>query len=153
MKCHFCGAEDTKVIDSRPTEDGRTIRRRRECIVCQRRFTTYEKYEEHNLMVIKKDGTRQLFNPNKVLNGMIKSCEKRPVPMETLEDAATRVERKIMAMDVKEVPSRMIGELIMDELKRIDQVAYVRFASVYREFTDLDSFNETIRKLKSDKDV
>ncbi len=150
MKCHFCGAEDTKVIDSRPTEDGTSIRRRRECIECKKRFTTYEKYEENNTMVIKKDGTRELFNPSKVLNGMVKSCEKRPVSMDILEDAVSRIERKIMTMGVREIPSRMIGECIMDELKQIDQVAYVRFASVYREFTDLDSFYETINKLKND---
>ena len=131
IKCHFCGAEDTKVIDSRPTEDGTSIRRRRECIECKKRFTTYEKYEENNTMVIKKDGTRELFNPSKVLNGMVKSCEKRPVSMDILEDAVSRIERKIMTMGVREIPSRMIGECIMDELKQIDQVAYVRFASVY----------------------
>lgn len=150
MKCHFCGAEDTKVIDSRPTEDGTSIRRRRECIECKKRFTTYEKYEENNTMVIKKDGTRELFNPSKVLNGMVKSCEKRPVSIDILEDAVSRIERKIMTMGVREIPSRMIGECIMDELKQIDQVAYVRFASVYREFTDVDSFYETINKLKND---
>ena len=150
MKCHFCGAEDTKVIDSRPTEDGTSIRRRRECIECKKRFTTYEKYEENNTMVIKKDGTRELFNPSKVLSGMVKSCEKRTVSMDILEDAVSRIERKIMTMGVREIPSRMIGECIMDELKQIDQVAYVRFASVYREFTDLDSFYETINKLKND---
>ena len=152
MKCHFCGAEDTKVVDSRPTDDGTSIRRRRECIKCKRRFTTYEKYEENTTMVIKKDGTREMFNPSKLLNGMVKSCEKRPVSMQTLEDAVTRIERKIMAMGVKEIPSRLIGDLIMDELKQIDQVAYVRFASVYREFTDLDSFYETINKLKKDSE-
>lgn len=147
MKCHFCGAPDTKVIDSRPTEDGASIRRRRECISCGKRFTTYEKYEENNTVVIKKDGTRELYNPSKVLNGMVKSCEKRPVPLKVLEDAVTRIEKKL-SREPSEIPSVLIGEYIMEELKEIDPVAYVRFASVYREFKDLDSFSETIDTLK-----
>lgn len=147
MKCHFCGAPDTKVVDSRPTEDGASIRRRRECTSCGKRFTTYEKYEENNTVVIKKDGTRELYNPSKVLNGMVKSCEKRPVPLDVLEAAAQRIEKKILR-EPSEIPSRLIGEYIMDELKGIDPVAYVRFASVYREFKDLDSFSETIDTLK-----
>lgn len=147
MKCHFCGAPDTKVVDSRPTEDGASIRRRRECASCGKRFTTYEKYEENNTVVIKKDGTRELYNPSKVLNGMVKSCEKRPVPLDVLEAAAQRIEKKILR-EPSEIPSRLIGEYIMEELKEIDPVAYVRFASVYREFKDLDSFSETIDTLK-----
>lgn len=147
MKCHFCGAPDTKVVDSRPTEDGASIRRRRECTSCGKRFTTYEKYEENNTVVIKKDGTRELYNPSKVLNGMVKSCEKRPVPLDVLEAAAQRIEKKILR-EPSEIPSRLIGEFIMEELKGIDPVAYVRFASVYREFKDLDSFSETIDTLK-----
>ncbi len=147
MKCHFCGALDTKVVDSRPTEDGASIRRRRECTSCGKRFTTYEKYEENNTVVIKKDGTRELYNPSKVLNGMVKSCEKRPVPLDVLEAAAQRIEKKILR-EPSEIPSRLIGEYIMEELKEIDPVAYVRFASVYREFKDLDSFSETIDTLK-----
>ncbi len=147
MKCHFCGAPDTKVVDSRPTEDGASIRRRRECTSCGKRFTTYEKYEENNTVVIKKDGTRELYNPSKVLNGMVKSCEKRPVPLDVLEAAAQRIEKKILR-EPSEIPSRLIGEYIMEELKGIDPVAYVRFASVYREFKDLDSFSETIDTLK-----
>ncbi len=147
MKCHFCGALDTKVVDSRPTEDGASIRRRRECTSCGKRFTTYEKYEENNTVVIKKDGTRELYNPSKVLNGMVKSCEKRPVPLDVLEAAAQRIEKKILC-EPSEIPSRLIGEYIMEELKEIDPVAYVRFASVYREFKDLDSFSETIDTLK-----
>lgn len=147
MKCHFCGAPDTKVVDSRPTEDGASIRRRRECTSCGKRFTTYEKYEENNTVVIKKDGTRELYNPSKVLNGMVKSCEKRPVPLNVLEAAAQRIEKKILR-EPSEIPSRLIGEYIMEELKEIDPVAYVRFASVYREFKDLDSFSETIDTLK-----
>lgn len=147
MKCHFCGAPDTKVVDSRPTEDGASIRRRRECTSCGKRFTTYEKYEENNTVVIKKDGTRELYNPSKVLNGMVKSCEKRPVPLDVLEAAAQRIEKKILR-EPSEIPSRLIGEYIMEELKEIDPVAYVRFASVYREFKDLDSFSETIDTLK-----
>ena len=147
MKCHFCGAPDTKVVDSRPTEDGASIRRRRECTSCGKRFTTYEKYEENNTVVIKKDGTRELYNPSKVLNGMVKSCEKRPVPLDVLEAAAQRIEKKILR-EPSEIPSRLIGEFIMEELKGIDPVAYVRFASVHREFKDLDSFSETIDTLK-----
>lgn len=147
MKCHFCGAPDTKVVDSRPTEDGASIRRRRECTSCGKRFTTYEKYEENNTVVIKKDGTRELYNPSKVLNGMVKSCEKRPVSLDVLEAAAQRIEKKILR-EPSEIPSRLIGEYIMEELKGIDPVAYVRFASVYREFKDLDSFSETIDTLK-----
>ena len=129
MKCHFCGAPDTKVVDSRPTEDGASIRRRRECTSCGKRFTTYEKYEENNT------------------DGMVKSCEKRPVPLDVLEAAAQRIEKKILR-EPSEIPSRLIGEYIMEELKGIDPVAYVRFASVYREFKDLDSFSETIDTLK-----
>lgn len=150
MKCHFCGALDTKVVDSRPTEDGASIRRRRECTSCGKRFTTYEKYEENNTVVIKKDGTRELYNPSKVLNGMVKSCEKRPVPLDVLEAAAQRIEKKILR-EPSEIPSRLIGEYIMEELKGIDPVAYVRFASVYREFKDLDSFSETIDTLKRER--
>lgn len=150
MKCHFCGALDTKVVDSRPTEDGASIRRRRECTSCGKRFTTYEKYEENNTVVIKKDGTRELYNPSKVLNGMVKSCEKRPVPLDILEAAAQRIEKKILR-EPSEIPSRLIGEYIMEELKGIDPVAYVRFASVYREFKDLDSFSETIDTLKRER--
>lgn len=134
-------------MDSRPTEDGASIRRRRECTSCGKRFTTYEKYEENNTVVIKKDGTRELYNPSKVLNGMVKSCEKRPVPLDVLEAAAQRIEKKILR-EPSEIPSRLIGEYIMEELKGIDPVAYVRFASVYREFKDLDSFSETIDTLK-----
>ena len=134
-------------MDSRPTEDGASIRRRRECTSCGKRFTTYEKYEENNTVVIKKDGTRELYNPSKVLNGMVKSCEKRPVPLDVLEAAAQRIEKKILR-EPSEIPSRLIGEFIMEELKGIDPVAYVRFASVYREFKDLDSFSETIDTLK-----
>ena len=150
MKCHFCGAPETKVVDSRPTEDGASIRRRRECTSCGKRFTTYEKYEENNTVVIKKDGTRELYNPSKVLNGMVKSCEKRPVPLDVLEAAAQRIEKKILR-EPSEIPSRLIGEYIMEELKGIDPVAYVRFASVYREFKDLDSFSETIDTLKRER--
>ena len=136
MKCPFCDNEDTKVIDSRPTEDGHAIRRRRGCDKCGRRFTTYEKVEETIMMVVKKDGRREAFDRTKVLNGIIKACEKRPVPMATMEEMVDEIEKTLSNSMEKEVESYYIGELIMNQLKNIDEVAYVRFASVYRQFTD-----------------
>ena len=132
MKCPFCDNEDTKVIDSRPTEDGHAIRRRRGCDKCGRRFTTYENVEETIMMVVKKDGRREAFDRTKVLNGIIKACEKRPVPMATMEEMVDEIEKTLSNSMEKEVESYYIGELIMNQLKNIDEVAYVRFASVYR---------------------
>ncbi|NLP31210.1 MAG: transcriptional repressor NrdR [Clostridiales bacterium] len=150
MKCPFCEANDTRVIDSRPTEEGQAIRRRRECDNCTKRFTTYEKVEQVYFMVVKKDGSREAFDRNKVLNGIIKACEKRPVPLAEIERIVNEIERYLNNMMEKEVESKVIGELIMDHLKELDEVAYVRFASVYRQFTDVNTFATEIEKLIKD---
>ena len=147
MKCPFCEHKDTKVIDSRHTEDGHAIRRRRECEKCGKRFTTYEKIEEVVLMVIKKDGSRETFDRNKIMSGIVKACEKRPVPVAEMEKIVDEIERGLNNMMEKEVSSTFIGELIMDKLKDIDEVAYVRFASVYRQFTDINTFVAEIENL------
>ena len=147
MRCPFCNSADTKVIDSRPTEEGHAIRRRRGCDKCNRRFTTYEKVEETILMVIKKDGRREAFDRAKILNGIIKACEKRPVTMAQMEDIVTEIEKTISNSMEKEIESYDIGELIMNHLKDVDEVAYVRFASVYRQFTDVNTFVKEIEKL------
>lgn len=147
MRCPFCDNQETKVIDSRPTEDGHAIRRRRECERCSRRFTTYEKVEEVILMVVKKDGSREAFDRRKIMNGIIKACEKRPVTVATIENMVDQIERGLNNMMEKEIESSFIGELIMDQLKDVDQVAYVRFASVYRQFTDVNTFVAEIEKL------
>ena len=147
MRCPFCDNQKTKVIDARPTEDGHAIRRRRECERCSRRFTTYEKVEEVILMVVKKDGSREAFDRRKIMNGIIKACEKRPVTVATIENMVDQIERGLNNMMEKEIDSSFIGELIMDQLKDVDQVAYVRFASVYRQFTDVNTFVAEIEKL------
>ncbi|HEY8361500.1 MAG TPA: transcriptional regulator NrdR [Tissierellaceae bacterium] len=147
MRCPYCSFPESKVIDSRPTEEGQAIRRRRECIKCGKRFTTYEKIEEIPLMVIKKDGNRQVFDRNKILNGIIKACEKRPVPMETIENIVDEIEKTLYNSMEKEVTSKAIGEMVMNRLKDVDDVAYVRFASVYRQFTDINSFMEELKNL------
>lgn len=147
MRCPFCSFPETKVVDSRPTEEGQAIRRRRECINCNRRFTTYEKIEEIPLMVVKKDGNRQSFDRNKILNGIIKACEKRPVSMDKIESLVDEIEKNLYNSMEKEVTSTAIGEMVMNKLKDIDHVAYVRFASVYREFKDLNSFMEELKNL------
>lgn len=147
MRCPFCDNIDTKVIDSRPTEEGHAIRRRRECEKCGKRFTTYEKVEEITLMVIKKDGSREAFDRNKIMNGIIRACEKRPVPMSEVEKIVSDIERGLNNMMEKEMESSIIGEFVMEHLKEIDDVAYVRFASVYRQFTDAESFRSEIEKL------
>lgn len=151
MKCPYCGYNDSKVLDTRTTEEGTTIRRRRECTNCNQRFTTYEKVEQSPIMVIKKDGNRQAFDRDKIINGMIKSCEKRPVAVDDIEKSVENIEKKIQNSMKKEISSFEIGEMVMDELKELDEVSYVRFASVYREFKDLQSFVdelETILKKK-----
>lgn len=147
MKCPFCDNPDTKVIDSRPTEEGHAIRRRRGCDKCNKRFTTYEKVEETILMVVKKDGKREAFDRSKVLNGIAKACEKRPVPLAEMERMVEEIERKLNNLMEKEVDSDDIGQLVMEELKKVDEVAYVRFASVYRQFTDVNTFVREIEKL------
>lgn len=147
MKCPFCGNPDSKVVDSRPTEDGERIRRRRECIACQKRFTTFEIIETTPIMVKKKDGSIQAFNRDKLLNGMVKSCEKRPVSTQDLEKAVDRIEYKIVNSLKSEVSSIDLGEMVMEELKKLDEVAYVRFASVYRQFSDVNTFLEELNQL------
>ncbi|MBE6032553.1 MAG: transcriptional repressor NrdR [Firmicutes bacterium] len=150
MKCPFCENSDTRVIDSRPTEEGHAIRRRRECDACGKRFTTYEKVEEVFFMVVKKDGRREAFDRNKVINGIIRACEKRPVSIAEIENIASNIERGLNNMMEKEVESTMIGQIIMDHLKELDEVAYVRFASVYRQFKDVNTFVAEIEKLLGD---
>ena len=151
MKCPYCGDEESKVIDSRPTEDGERIRRRRECLRCRKRFTTYEVVETLPLMVIKKDNSREAFDRQKLLNGMLRSCEKRPVSYQTLEKAVSNIEQTLLNSYDREDSSVRIGELTMQELKKIDEVAYVRFASVYRQFADVESFFTELRKLMDDR--
>jgi len=147
MRCPFCGHLESKVLDSRQVDEGSAIRRRRECDRCSRRFTTYEKYDEIPLIVVKKDGRREPFDRNKVLNGMLKSCEKRTIPVEILEDATEKIEKRLRNTMEREVTSQEIGELIMDELAAIDEVAYIRFASVYRQFKDINRFIQELNEL------
>ena len=151
MRCPYCENEDSKVIDSRHTEDGKAIRRRRECESCGKRFTTYEKVEEMILMVIKKDGRREAFDRNKLLNGIIRACEKRPVPYAEMEKIVDEIERGLNNMMEKEVDSNFIGELVMERLRDLDEVAYVRFASVYRQFKDVNTFVAEVEKLLTNK--
>lgn len=153
MKCPYCHSHNTKVLDSRTTEDDTAIRRRRLCEDCQKRFSTYERYENITLMVVKKDDTREAYEPSKIINGIVKSCQKRPVSMDQIEQVARNVEIKINHTGKKEVSSEYIGELVMNELKNLDPVAYVRFASVYREFKDVDSFYDEILNLRDRKDA
>ncbi len=147
MKCPFCDCLESKVVDSRPTDEGQAIRRRRECISCSKRFTTYEKIEEIPIIVVKRDGNRQTYDRNKLLNGIIKSCEKRPVSMSTIEAIVDEIERTISNSLEKEITSVEIGEMVMNKLKNIDEVAYVRFASVYRQFKDVNSFMDELKKI------
>lgn len=149
MKCPYCGELDSKVIDSRPTEDGEKIRRRRECLICGKRFTTYEIVETVPLMVIKKDRSREAFDRQKLLGGMMRACEKRPVSFEMLETAVDNIEQSLLNSYEREITSIYIGELAMEELKKIDEVAYVRFASVYRQFSDLNTFMEELKDILS----
>jgi len=151
MRCPYCHHPESRVLDSRPTEEGTAIRRRRECLSCGQRFTTYEKVEETPLYVVKKDGRRELFDPAKIRAGMAKACEKRPVPMARLELITRDIERRIRSEYEQEVTSRVIGELVMEELKKLDQVAFVRFASVYREFGDLERFREELERLLKER--
>ncbi|MCR5610845.1 MAG: transcriptional regulator NrdR [Clostridiales bacterium] len=150
MKCRFCQCTDSKVVDSRPTEDGTAIRRRRECMNCGRRFTTYEKVEEMPIIVVKRDGTREPFDSSKILRGVRKSCEKRPVSAAAMDALVEDVEREINNTLEQEVTTIKIGELVMKKLKDLDEVAYVRFASVYRDFKDSNTFFEELKKLLGD---
>lgn len=147
MKCPYCGKENTKVIDSRPADEDSSIRRRRECEFCQKRFTTYEKVEYLPLVVIKKDQTREPYDRAKMEAGIFRSCHKRPISIEQMTDLIDEVENAIFRRDQKEIPSDVIGELLLDKLKELDTVAYVRFASVYREFKDIHTFMEEIKKI------
>ncbi|HJB26692.1 MAG TPA: transcriptional regulator NrdR [Firmicutes bacterium] len=152
MKCPFCGYYESKVIDSRPTDEGERIRRRRECLGCGKRFTTYEIIETLPLVVVKRDKSREAFDRNKLLNGMLRACEKRPITFEMLNKAVDEIESMLQNTLEREVPSHKIGELAMEKLKDIDQVAYVRFASVYRQFSDINSFLVELKKLLADKE-
>ena len=151
MRCPFCAHPESKVVDSRPSDEGSSIRRRRECLACHKRFTTYETMESLPLMVIKKDGSRQTFDKTKLLNGMIRACEKRPVAFATLEEIANEIEQVLQNEMDREIPSARIGELVMERLKKVDEVAYVRFASVYRQFKDINTFMRELNKLLEDK--
>jgi len=147
MKCPFCGYNESKVIDSRPAEEGATIRRRRECLACSRRFTTYEIIERMPLVVVKRDGSRQSFDKVKLINGMVRACEKRPVPLGKLEQIADDIEQELQSNLEREIKTVAIGEMVMNRLKELDEVAYVRFASVYRSFKDINTFMDELSKL------
>ena len=149
MKCPFCSYRDSRVVDSRAVEDGSSIRRRRECPKCGKRFTTYEKYEETPLVVSKKDGRRELFDAKKLLSGLLKAFEKRPVPYEKIQSIAESIERELRINSDSEVPSAQIGELVMQHLEQTDQIAYVRFASVYRQFADVKNFMQELERIMS----
>ena len=151
MKCPYCGYEEDKVIDSRPTDEGERIRRRRECLNCQKRFTTYEVIESLPIIVVKKDKSREQFDRNKLINSMLRACEKRTVSLEAVEQAVDTIENTLQNTLDREVPSMQIGELAMEQLKKLDQVAYVRFASVYRQFRDINTIMDELNKLLSDK--
>ncbi len=151
MKCPFCGYTESKVIDSRPAEEGATIRRRRECMACQKRFTTYEIIERMPLIVVKRDGSRQSFDKMKLINGMVRACEKRPVPLSALEKIADDIEQELQSNLEREINTVEIGEMVMNRLKDTDEVAYVRFASVYRSFKDINTFMEELSKLLTEK--
>ena len=151
MKCPYCGYCESKVIDSRPADENSSIRRRRECLSCQKRFTTYETVESLPIIVVKKDGSRQSFDRNKVLNGMVRACEKRPVPLASLEQSVSEIEQILQNSLEREVKSETIGELVMERLRRLDEVSYVRFASVYRQFKDVHSFMDELNKFLEEK--
>lgn len=151
MKCPFCSSHENKVIDSRLGKDGNSIRRRRECVSCKRRFTTYERVEEINIMVLKKDGTRQPFDRNKIIAGLLKAIEKRPIDPEIIEDMVSELERDLQERGEREVESKEIGERLINKLHQIDEVAYVRFASVYRSFKDVNQFMDELKDLLKEK--
>ncbi len=149
MKCPYCGFEESKVVDSRSTEDNLSIRRRRECLKCTKRYTTYEKIEEFPILVIKKDASREYFDKAKIINGLLKACQKRPVSRKEIETIADNIEKQLSNSMITEVKSTAIGQMIMEELKKLDEVAYVRFASVYRQFKDINTFMEEIKSMMS----
>lgn len=147
MKCMFCGCEDSKVIDSRSADEGRTIRRRRECVNCGKRFTTYETIEDTPVLVVKNSGLRQAFDAQKIKNGIIKACEKRPVSMGKIDELVDNIAKQVYNSMEQEISSKKIGEMVMSELKELDEVAYVRYASVYRSFTDIETFMQELQKM------
>ncbi|MCM1545669.1 MAG: transcriptional regulator NrdR [Clostridiales bacterium] len=151
MKCMYCGCEDSKVIDSRSADEGRTIRRRRECVQCGKRFTTYETIEDTPVLVVKSSGLRQSYDPQKIKSGIIKSCEKRPVSMEKIDKLVDDITKRIYNSMEQEISSKQIGEMVMEGLKNLDEVAYVRYASVYRSFTDIDSFMQELQKMMANR--
>jgi len=151
MKCPKCNCYESKVVDTRPTDDGFKIRRRRECIECGHRFTTYEKIEETQIVVIKKDGTRQGYNRDKIINGLIRACDKRSVTLDQIESIADKVEKQLYNTFQNEVSTEVIGEMVMNELQNVDDVAYVRFASVYREFKDINKFMDELKKILNER--
>ena len=152
MRCPYCGYQESKVVDSRHSDDNTSIRRRRECLSCQKRFTTYETVESLPMVVVKKDNSRQSFDRNKILNGMVRACEKRPVPLSALEQIGDDIEQELQGALEREVSTTEIGEMVMDRLKDVDEVAYVRFASVYRSFKDINTFMEELTKLLKQKE-
>ena len=152
MKCMYCGCEDSKVIDSRSTDDGRSIRRRRECVNCEKRFTTFETIEIAPILIVKRDGTRQQYDRNKLKNGIVRSCEKRPISMAQIDDIVARIEKSLYNSLEEEVTSKKIGDLVMEELKQIDDVAYIRFAAVYRQFKDSQTFFDEMKKMFETKE-
>lgn len=151
MKCLYCGCEDSKVIDSRSADEGRTIRRRRECVRCGKRFTTYETIEDTPVLVVKANGTRQAFDSGKIKNGIVKACEKRPVSMNDIDAVVDKITKKVYNSMEQEISSKAIGEMVMDELKNLDEVAYVRYASVYRSFKDISSFMAELQRMMDGK--
>ncbi|MBE6571015.1 MAG: transcriptional repressor NrdR [Ruminococcaceae bacterium] len=153
MKCPSCGNFESKVLDSRPSADNTSIRRRRECLACQKRFTTFETIENVAFVVVKKNGNREMFDRTKLVNGMIRACEKRPVSVKQIENAVNEIEANLQSSMRSEVPSTEIGELVMEKLKALDEVAYVRFASVYRQFKDINTFMEELKKLLGEGNV
>jgi transcriptional repressor NrdR len=151
LKCPYCGYSQSKVVDSRPTDEEAAIRRRRECEKCARRFTTYEKIEEMPLIIVKKDGSREVYQRSKMMTGLLRACEKRPISISQIEELADEIEKELYNSMEKEVDSKRIGELVMNRLKKIDDVAYVRFASVYRQFKDINTFLEELNKLINER--
>ncbi len=147
MRCLFCGHTESKVIDSRQADEGTTIRRRRECLECGKRFTTYEKIESIPIVVVKKDGTRESFNREKIINGLLRACEKRPVSLDAIEGVVDEIESRLYNLLEREVSSEKIGEMVMEKLQKLDDIAYVRFASVYRQFKDINSFMDELAKI------
>jgi transcriptional repressor NrdR len=151
VRCPFCSHHESKVVDSRPTDEGQAVRRRRECMACAKRFTTYEKIDEIPLIVVKKNGNREPYDKNKILNGVIKSCEKRPVSLQDIEKLVDGIEKQLYNTMEREITTEFIGNLVIDKIKELDEVAYVRFASVYREFKDINTFMDEVKKILNEK--